>query len=61
MTAITAVTTPATRRDDLTDADYRDIYEELRDHLSLAEFVATLELYRLPFLVVAVRGGREAS
>ena len=40
MTAITAVTTPAGRADDLTAADYRDIYDELRGHLSLAEFVA---------------------
>lgn len=40
MTHITAISTPDTRRDDLTEADYRDIYDELRGHLSLAEFVA---------------------
>ena len=40
MTHVTAVSTPETRHDDLTEQDYRDIYDELRDHLSLAEFIA---------------------
>lgn len=39
MPTITAVTTPATRTDDLLERDYRDIYEELREHLSLSEFI----------------------
>jgi hypothetical protein len=39
MTTITAVTTPALRADDLSAQDYRDIYDELRDHLSLSEFI----------------------
>lgn len=39
MTTITAVTTPAGRADRLTDADYRDIYDELRGYLSLADFI----------------------
>lgn len=38
MNAVTPVTTPETRLDDLTEQDYRDIYEELRRGRSLAEF-----------------------
>lgn len=40
MTTVTVVTTPAGRTDNLTAADYRDIYDELRGYLTLAEFVA---------------------
>jgi hypothetical protein len=39
MIAVTTVTTPATRADTLTERDYRDIYVELREHLSLSEFI----------------------
>ncbi len=39
MTTVTAVTTPALRADELTEQDYRDIYDELREHLSLSEFI----------------------
>lgn len=43
MTAVTAITTPETRLDDLTDQDYRDIYEELRRGRSLAEFCTLIQ------------------
>lgn len=41
-TAIKPLTTPGTRADDLSAQDYRDIYDELREHLSLAEFVVRI-------------------
>lgn len=40
MPPLTALTDPATRADALTAQDYRDLYTELREHLSLTEFVA---------------------
>ena len=43
MTSVTPVTTPETRLDDLTNQDYRDIYEELRRGRSLAEFCTLIQ------------------
>lgn len=40
---ITTLTTPEARLDDLTDQDYRDIYEELRRGRSLAEFCTLIQ------------------
>jgi transcriptional regulator with XRE-family HTH domain len=37
---LTTITTPAGRADNLSEQDYRDIYDELRGYLTLAEFVA---------------------
>lgn len=42
MTTVTLVTTCAQSADDLTDADYRDIYDELRVKCSLDTFVVTI-------------------
>ena len=40
---ITVVTDAQSRTDDLTDQDYRDIYTELREKLSLRQFIAQLD------------------
>lgn len=40
MTTVTLVTDTAGRADSLSEQDYRDIYSELRERRSLAEFVA---------------------
>jgi len=39
MTAVMLVTDPTRRADDLTERDYRDIYQELRQGRSLADFL----------------------
>lgn len=40
---ITVVTDAQSRTDDLTDQDYRDIYTELREKLSLRQFIGRLD------------------
>lgn len=40
---ITVVTDTESRSDDLTEQDYRDIYTELREKLSLRQFIAQLD------------------
>ena len=54
MTSVTPVTTPETRLDDLTEQDYRDIYEEPWRGRSLAEFLHLIQTVVLQVLVVAV-------
>lgn len=40
---VTVVTDTQSRTDDLTEQDYRDIYTELREKLSLRQFIAQLD------------------